>query len=201
MEQNVLIDQGEDLAIVIGEQEAGELLGCGVSLLLCPVPEHEWNSLLSPWPADRIVRNAPPFAGHAEEYFSSLLPELQQASLHTTGRMFLCGYSLAGLFALYACTKTDLFDGCASVSGSLWYPGWTDWLRTHPVLCSRVYLSVGEKEKNTRNPIMRTVEDNTLACEQIISAGAETFFERNPGGHFDNPSQRLRKAISWLARK
>ena len=35
----------------------------------------------------------------------------------------IAGYSLAGLFALYALYKTDAFTRVASMSGSLWFPG------------------------------------------------------------------------------
>ncbi len=35
----------------------------------------------------------------------------------------IAGYSLAGLFALWAVYQTGLFDRAASVSGSLWFDG------------------------------------------------------------------------------
>lgn len=43
----------------------------------------------------------------------------------TERRVFIgiAGYSLAGLFALYALYKTDVFTRVASMSGSLWFPG------------------------------------------------------------------------------
>lgn len=41
----------------------------------------------------------------------------------------ICGYSLGGLFALYAFVNDERFDACASISGSLWYQGWMGYLR------------------------------------------------------------------------
>ena len=44
-------------------------------------------------------------------------------------RRAICGYSLGGLFALYAFVNDEHFDACASISGSLWYQGWMGYLR------------------------------------------------------------------------
>jgi predicted alpha/beta superfamily hydrolase len=113
-------------------------------------------------------------------------------------QVILGGYSLAGLFALYACTKTDLFDSCLSASGSLWYPGWISYLQEHPVQCRKVYLSLGDTEKNTRSPLMAQVEDNTRICAEMIGKYAEVTMEMNPGSHFNDPSGRIVKGIRSL---
>ena len=56
-------------------------------------------------------------------------------------RRFLCGYSLAGLFALWAVYQTDFFAGTAAVSPSVWYPGWLGYAEEHRALTPAVYLS------------------------------------------------------------
>ena len=43
----------------------------------------------------------------------------------------IAGYSLAGLFALWAAWNSGYFRRVASVSGSLWYPGFTDYIRNN----------------------------------------------------------------------
>jgi predicted alpha/beta superfamily hydrolase len=43
------------------------------------------------------------------------------------------GYSLAGLFALWASTRTDLFFGVAAASPSVWFPGFIDYMADHSV--------------------------------------------------------------------
>ena len=47
-------------------------------------------------------------------------------------KCYISGYSLAGLFSLYAMHELDL-DGAISVSGSLWKEGWLDYLKEHPI--------------------------------------------------------------------
>ena len=198
MSEITVYENGPDLAVVIGAQSPEGLAQPGLSLMLCPVEETEWNHNLSPWPADAVFRKAPPFTGGAQEYFQSLLPAIKETADAHPGRHFICGYSLAGLFSLYVCSMHDLFDGCASASGSLWYPGWTDWLKAHPLHCRQVYLSLGDREKNTKQPLMRTVEDKTRECEAMIRTYAETVFELNEGGHFADENARLAKGLAWL---
>ena len=43
----------------------------------------------------------------------------------------LAGYSLAGLVALYAIYRTDLFSRVGSMSGSLWFPGMKEHIFSH----------------------------------------------------------------------
>lgn len=201
MNEIIMLENGPDLAVVIGAQSAEELLLPGVSILLCPVGENDWNQNLSPWPADPVFRKTPPFGGGADAYFDTFLPDLTTALETHPGRHWLCGYSLAGLFALYICSKHNLFDGCVSASGSLWYPEWISWLEANPIQCRHVYLSLGDKEKNTKHPLMKTVEDKTRRCESIISAYAETVFELNEGGHFADENARLSKGLRWLSER
>ena len=198
MSENTLIENGSDLAVIIGARSAEELNTEGMSLLLVPVEEDEWNTVLSPWKADAVFPKTPAFEGGAKPFLEKLLPEAGKLKTSHPGRLFLCGYSLAGLFALYACTESDLFDGCASLSGSLWYPGWDEWLRNHPVQCRAVYLSLGKREPYTKHPLMKTVGDKTELCREMISGYARTAFEWNEGGHFNDESLRLSKALSWL---
>ena len=57
----------------------------------------------------------------------------------------IAGYSLAGLFAVYALYRTDVFARAASVSGSLWFPGFREYVFSHTPLCRPdcVYFSLG----------------------------------------------------------
>ena len=53
-----------------------------------------------------------------------VIPTLeQQYPLPENVKIILGGYSLAGLFALWASTQTDLFYGVAAASPSVWFPG------------------------------------------------------------------------------
>ena len=200
MSEKLLLENGPDLAVVVGARSTEGLAGCGLSILACPVEESRWNRDLSPWPAKAVFRGTPDFEGGADGFFESLRPQILTAKESHPGRLFLCGYSLAGLFSLYICTKQDLFDGCASVSGSLWYPGWTDWLKEHPIQCDEVYFSLGDKEPKTKHPLMKTVGDKTMECRELAAKTCRTVFEWNDGGHFCDESVRIAKALDWLMR-
>ena len=200
MSEKLLLENGPDLAVVVGARSTEGLAGCGLSILACPVEESRWNRDLSPWPAKAVFRGTPDFEGGADAFFESLRPQILAAKEFHPGRLFLCGYSLAGLFSLYVCTKQNLFDGCASVSGSLWYPDWTDWLKEHPIQCDEVYFSLGDKEPKTKHPLMKTVGDKTMECRELAAKTCRTVFEWNDGGHFCDESVRIAKALDWLMR-
>ena len=76
-----------------------------------------------------------------------------------------------------------------------------EFLETHlPKEGSCVALSVGDLEKNTRNPFLQPVERRTretaMALEQ---AGYAAKFFLNPGNHFREPAVRLGRTIDALA--
>ena len=104
----------------------------------------------TPWPAEG-VREGETFTGEAEGYLRFLtetaLPRLEkeyQASPLPEHRAIL-GYSLGGLFALWAQTQGEWFQTAGSLSGSLWYPGWLDYSKAHPPRPGeKIYLSLGD---------------------------------------------------------
>lgn len=63
------------------------------------------------------------------------------------------GYSLAGLFALWAAYQTDTFKAVAAASPSIWFPGFVDFMKDREIHTKRVYLSLGDKEEKTRIPL------------------------------------------------
>ena len=81
----------------------------------------------------------------------------------------------------------------------MWFPGFPDYLKAHPVRAERVYLSLGDKEERTRHPVMRTVGDAIRESENIfIQQGIQTELEWNPGNHFKEPDLRMAKGFAWL---
>lgn len=199
MIQKMLYGSGDELVILVGEEEVDEIVSGLENVSLLTLFGFDWNEMLSPWPQEKIFKKGEDFAGKAdemivelEEIVKDVKEELQPKST------YLVGYSLAGLFSLYACTKLDFFDGCASVSGSLWYPNFVEYLKEHPLQTKNIYLSLGDAEKNTKNPIMSQVEECTLQAQDIMQEYADVVFEMNEGGHFNEPNQRILKAISQL---
>ena len=123
--------------------------------------------------------------------FEAAIPEVE-AALRPAAR-WIAGYSLAGLFAAYAAIATGRFARAASVSGSMWYPGFADWARARlaqrpPSGLERAYFSVGDRERFGRNPSFRSVEDGARrVAGDLARAGAQTKFETRPGGTFAMP--------------
>ena len=161
----------------------------------------DWNADLSPWREKAVFRGQEDFAGNADAYLQRLIdciiPEAECRL--TIRRRMIAGYSMAGLFAMYAAARCDLFSGAASASGSMWFGGFIDFLKRAPHIPQRAYFSVGDREKLGRNRAFQSIEDCTRAAEKVLrERSAETIFELNPGGHFSDPVGRLAKGIRWI---
>lgn len=202
---------GAPLVLVNGHRGEGEaILGelramSKADFSLACVETLNWGEELTPWPHPAVMPGGAPFAGGAEEYLAALtggiLPAVVDALDAKPAWTGIAGYSLAGLFALYALCRSDVFARAASVSGSLWYPGFLEYANAHPPLRppSRVYLSVGDREARVRSEAMRTVEENTrVMARRYRQPGTEVAFELNRGGHFDRYAWRMAKGIAWL---
>lgn len=199
----LLIQPVDDHDIEVLDSEAAEIvrLAPGAGFTLAAFKVNDWNADLSPWEAPPVF-GSEGFSGGAEEtlnYVTDIfIPEL------TGGRdVRLCigGYSLAGFFALWAAYRTDIFSGAAGVSPSVWFPGWMDYAGNNSVMADWVYLSLGDKEEKTRNPVMKTVGDNIRRLHEMLQADQncrECILEMNPGNHFKEPDMRTAKGFAWL---
>ncbi len=190
----------DTFVIIPGMENAEELEQLIDDVSLVSVTGFDWDGDLSPWYADRVFRKGRDFAGNADGFIgvlvNEIIPELKEK--YGARKFLLAGYSLAGLFALYAGAKTEAFTGIVSASGSLWFPGFTDWLETHPVHAQAVYLSLGDKEPVTRNPLMASVGTCTEKVRDTIGEYADVTFEWNEGNHFNDENGRLAKGIRWI---
>ena len=169
----------------------------GKDFMLKAFPVNDWNNDLSPW-------NAPPVFGK-NGFGDGAAKTLNQILQHCGGRSktyFIGGYSLAGLFSLWAAFQTDLFEGVAAASPSVWFPGFSDFVKANNISCGSVYLSLGDREEQTRNPVMATVGDRIRDIHETLSErGVECVLEMNEGNHFKDADLRTAKAFSWLLRK
>jgi len=168
----------------------------GFTLALIPV---DWNRELSPWPYEGGGRLS--FAGEGER----LLDFLPHLSLGDFAQRALVGYSLAGLFALWAMTMGADFSAFGSCSGSLWYPGFTEHLEKHPPQkpC-RVYLSLGEREERAKNPLFAAVGSATRRTAEILKNAplcTESTLVMHEGGHGTDANGRITACIQWLIRR
>ena len=202
----LLIQPVDDHDIEVLDNEAAEIkrLAGGTGFTLAAFKVDDWNNDLSPWEAAPVFGDEG-FAGGAESTLSyvteTLIPEL-------TGdrdvKLYIGGYSLAGFFALWTAYKTDIFSGVAAASPSVWFPGWIDFAGSNTIMADRVYLSLGDKEEKTRNPVMRTVGDNIRRQYELLQADSECsecVLEMNPGNLFREPDIRTAKGFAWLLRE
>lgn len=182
-------------------RELTALLDPGIALVA--LTGGDWNRDYSPWPAAAVFRDGD-FSGGGSTFLAALANELipaVEAQLPVVPRI-MAGYSLAGLFAVWAAMETDFFAGAAGVSGSLWFDGFEEFARLHPCHARAVYLSVGDREKHTRNPRMQRVEDAIRQVYAGLAAqGVDTIFELNPGNHFQQSTLRLARGINWTCRQ
>ena len=95
----------------------------------------EWARALMPWADDAVSRDAE-VGRHAPDTLRfiehTLLPWLRERF----GALpcIIGGYSLGGLFALWAARNTDAFTAVAAASPSLWIKGWGEYAAAHPIL-------------------------------------------------------------------
>ena len=158
-----------------------------------------WEEDLTAWKAPGLKGGE--FAGKARYFLDMLKADLffnLEASMRIVKpERSILGVSLSGLFAVWASLSMPLFSAVGSVSGSLWYDGFLEWMKEHTdTVTERYYLSLGNKEKDGKNKRLASVEEATLeAVDLLKSVGKEVNFEYNEGNHFGPLIERIEKAI------
>ncbi len=192
--------------------------GSSVMKLLCKMNQDDfnllvignlnWNNDMTPWYCPPLSKNDVPFTGGADKYLnlllSMILPKANNFIKGTPSHICIVGYSLAGLFALYSMYKCDVFDCAASMSGSMWFPEFKNYVLENSMMRTpeKVYLSIGDKEAKTKHPLLKTVQENTeIIAEHFRQLGIDTEFELNPGNHFKDSAIRSAKGIKALIRE
>ena len=203
----------------------------GVSLVSVGVDL--WEENFSPWCAPRVFAKGPNFGDGAQKTLDTLInqviPWAESELSEPPAYRVLVGYSLAGLFSLWAGVSPQLSDAAApqvargvargsqldapattfqrigAVSGSFWFPGLLDYvdqqLSGGAVGLTHAYLSLGDREARTPNPqIMHVQENAELLASKLENAGITSTFELNRGNHFQNVEGRMQKALDWLVK-
>lgn len=180
----------------------------------------EWARALMPWADDAVSRDAE-VGRHAPDTLRfiehTLLPWLRERF----GALpcIIGGYSLGGLFALWAARNTDAFAAVAAASPSLWVKGWGEYAAAHPVLSpqptiqnsklitqnselrsSAIHLSLGDREEHCRNQRMKRIGDcvraeYALLCKQLSPTAVTLRWHE--GGHFGAEAERTAEAFAW----
>ena len=178
-----------------------------------------WEENFSPWCAPRVFAKGPNFGDGAQRTLDALINQVvpwaeSELSAPPAYRV-LVGYSLAGLFSLWAgvsqpgAPRVDApvatFQRIGAVSGSFWFPGLLEYvdqqLSGGVVGLTHAYLSLGDREARTPNPqIMHVRENAELLASKLENAGITSTFELNRGNHFQNVEGRMQKALDWLVK-
>ena len=179
-----------------------------------------WEENFSPWCAPRVFAKGPNFGDGAQKTLDTLInqviPWAESELAEPPAYRALVGYSLAGLFSLWAGVSPQLgapdapqpaatFQRIGAVSGSFWFPGLLGYvdqqLRGGVVGLTHAYLSLGDREARTPNPqIMHVRENAELLASKLENAGITSTFELNRGNHFQNIGGRMQKALDWLVK-
>ncbi|MBR4573308.1 MAG: esterase [Lachnospiraceae bacterium] len=167
----------------------------GADFRLVPVRVDNWNDDLSPWEAPPVFGREG-FGGGA----AGTLARIAKITCDRSCRYIIGGYSLAGLFAIWAAYQTDVFAAVAAASPSVWFPSFAQYAADSVIRTKKVYLSLGDTEERTKNPVMSTVGDNIRAIHShLLDSGIKCTLEWNSGDHFKEVRQRTAKAFAWAA--
>ena len=143
---------------------------------LVSISDLDWNRDMAPWDSPAAFKNGEPFTGGADDYLrllvEEIIPRVEKELPGPPAWRGIAGYSLAGLFALYAIYRTDVFSRVGCMSGS---------------------------EAKTRNPVLKTVQEKTEEIQTFYqNKGIDTVFQLNPGNHFAQGIERTAAGIQWL---
>ena len=203
--REVRVREGSDVCLItfysdFNEDSFDDLSQRIDDITIVAVRVDDWNDELSPWSAPPIRGNEE-FGGNAPQTLSfitdELIPEVGCESY------IIGGYSMAGLFSLWACYNTDAFDACAAVSPSVWFPGWDAYIDGREMRARHVYLSMGDREAKVRDRTLSKVTDMIQKQFDTLSGsmGDHVKMEWNEGNHFDDPMGRQVKGFLWAVDK
>lgn len=225
---------GAPIAYLLGDVVDNSPVQVPEGVSLVNVGVDLWEENFSPWCAPRVFAKGPNFGDGAQKTLDTLInqviPWTESDLTEPPAYRVLVGYSLAGLFSLWAGVSQQVARGCqpddvpsqpgaphvdavptptfqriGAVSGSFWFPGLLDYvdqqLNGGAVGLTHAYLSLGDREARTPNPqIMHVRENAELLASKLESAGITSMFELNRGNHFQNVEGRMQKALDWLVK-
>lgn len=163
----------------------------------------------TPWPLQATEALPMDFGGKAAEHLSFLATQVipfcesEYSFASSAEKRVIGGYSLGGLFSLYAAVNTDLFGTVLSCSSSLWYPDFLDYLKAHPFKAShpKLYMSVGDQEGTTATNLTAAQTCNTIALKDFYEPkfqAGDFKFTLEEGNHGNDISGRAWRAIEWV---
>ena len=163
----------------------------------------------TPWPLQSSEAMPKDFGGKAAEHLkfitTKVIPvcESEYGFASSADKRAIGGYSLGGLFSLYAAVNTDLFGTVLSCSSTLWYPDFLAYLKEHPFKAPhpKLYMSVGDEEGLSASNLTKDQIPNTMAFKDWLEKEfqANDFkFMLEEGNHGNNIPRRVEHAVGWV---
>lgn len=188
---------------VAGMETEVELIAneCGKPFAMAAFDILDWDKELTPW-QDSEVSKRQEVGRHAADTLLYIRQKLLPYMLVQFGQLpcILGGYSLGGLFSLWAACETDYFFGVAASSPSVWIKGWLQYAEMHLVRASQVYLSLGDREEFVRNKAIAQVGNNIREYHKLLVARLgehNTTLVWNAGNHFQHATARTARGFAW----
>ncbi|MBF0909854.1 MAG: hypothetical protein HXK33_06785, partial [Atopobium sp.] len=174
---------GAPIAYLLGDVVDNSPVQVPEGVSLVNVGVDLWEENFSPWCAPRVFAKGPNFGDGAQKTLDTLInqviPWTESDLTEPPAYRVLVGYSLAGLFSLWAGVSQQVargyqpddapsqpgaphvdapvatFQRIGAVSGSFWFPGLLDYvdqqLSGGAVGLTHAYLSLGDREARTPN--------------------------------------------------
>ena len=98
----------------------------------------------------------------------------------------------------WSAAQVDDFAAVAAVSPSVWFPGWRAYADQHALRSRVVYLSLGDREEKSRNPVLASVGDAIRREDARLSErGVRHTLQWNVGNHFQDAEKRCADGFAW----
>jgi len=198
----------EDIPLIInnsynddGENLYKECLNLNIkNFILVNISNIDWNREMTPWKIEPIFKEEN-FKGEADKYLLELtdiiIPKIVEKINIKTSYYILSGYSFGALFAIYSLYKTNKFKKIVAASPSLWYPNFTNYMKENNFyIPDKIYLSLGDKEKESKNEILKTIYDKMIETYNYLKKQKiKVILNINNGGHFKDIDKRVAQGI------
>ena len=158
------------------------------NFMLINITNFNWYDDLTPWPSD-ISK------GKGDILVNKILDILTTIINFKYTNLIACGYSLAGLFAIYLVSKSSLFNKVIACSASLWYPNFISYFKSLDLRLINIYLSIGKKEISKKYGNM---VDITNKFYLDLKDKYNIHFELNDGNHYSDSNYRLFKGLFYI---
>ncbi|SDN02716.1 Predicted hydrolase of the alpha/beta superfamily [Dendrosporobacter quercicolus] len=219
---------GQDRFPVVYVQDGGDLFLHQISsleelfsrcvirrLIFVGIKPGRRNDEYTPWPSPALSGRFAPFGGQGRGYLDFLANQLKPyiddtcRTLASPENTAIIGASLGGLISMYAAyLYPDIFGGIGSISGSFWYEGFMDFMRTAALANAqqKIYLDVGTLEGAGKTNLQAAMLEKTRQaydillqkgvspdhCRLALQAGAAH------GPDFFLQPGRFQAALQWL---